>query len=209
MIKLLIGSSVAIVALYLLMPGSKDAEDSAGSTEKSEWTVVADPYAAGRRTVSTVSTPAVVSTLSTPAVHPVIAHVKTDEEKSQEVKGRVQNVVDQLVRHTPEERKTRHQAVEVALTDALDEVQRAEDSIAHVQNRHDLAVAHHAYETAQSHLESAQAENIGSVVDSVNDAAVGLFENMMNFATNAISSGLHEDASNRDLFGPGSSYMDP
>jgi len=62
MIKLLIGSSVAIVALYLLMPGSKDAEDSVGSTEKSEWTVVADPYAAGRQTVSTVSTPAVTTT---------------------------------------------------------------------------------------------------------------------------------------------------
>ena len=61
MIKLLIGSSVAIVALYLLMPGSKDAEDSAGSTEKSEWKVVADPYAAGRQTVSTVSTPAVTT----------------------------------------------------------------------------------------------------------------------------------------------------
>ena len=54
MIKLLIGSSVAIVALYLLMAGSKDAEDSVTS----ERTVVADPYAAGRRTVSTVSTPA-------------------------------------------------------------------------------------------------------------------------------------------------------
>ena len=62
MIKLLIGSSVAIVALYLLMPGSNDSEDSAGSTaEKSEWTVVADPYAAGRQTVSTVSTPAVTT----------------------------------------------------------------------------------------------------------------------------------------------------
>jgi hypothetical protein len=51
MIKLLIGSSVAIVALYLLIPSSKDAEDS----ETSEWTDVTDPYAAGRQTVSTVS----------------------------------------------------------------------------------------------------------------------------------------------------------
>ena len=60
MIKLLIGSSVAIVALYLLIPSSKDAEDS----ETSEWTDVTDPYAAGRQTVSTVSIQSV-----TPATH--------------------------------------------------------------------------------------------------------------------------------------------